>query len=212
MTPLPLPDGALVYDTASKPTPAQYLALAQLPEATRPAAVARYVGLRGPAPGDIDAAELQAIHAAGLGVLLVQHCCAPGWRATPGLGARLGAAALACAQAAGYAPGCHLALDLEGCADSGAAVAAEVNGWCEAVRVDHPPLLYCGYAAGLTPAQEYELACVDRYWGAAGNWGPAVRGVALRQRYPSVVLAGVTWDANAAEADALGGRVMVCGP
>src|SRR5271166_5744539 len=75
--------------------------------------VCQYVGLEHNSSSDISAENLQGILKAGLGLWLVQHCLYPGWEASGGLGAKLGAAARQNADAVGYLSGCHLGLDLE---------------------------------------------------------------------------------------------------
>jgi hypothetical protein len=65
---------------------------------------------------DIARDEIATIHAAGLGLGLVQHVADPGWYPSINLGTSYGSIAAAEASIAGYPPGCSLACDLEGVA------------------------------------------------------------------------------------------------
>ena len=203
------PDG-LVVDTNTKLTAADLTLLAgsrwngQLVQG-----VVRYVSIHAEAHGDIDAAEIQAALSAGLGVMLVQHVRYPGWTATEAQGAIDGAAAAANARAAGYLPGCHLWLDLEGVANVGDEVIAYVNAWASAVvAAGFLAGLYVGYSCGLTPKQLYEsLPDIHAYWSDFGQRSVERRGFCMKQ-HPQCLVAGIQVDPDEVMADALGGRPM----
>ena len=171
--------------------------------------VCRYVSLHTPEPvSDIDSEELSDILNAGLGLWLVQHCLNPGWVATEALGMKLGAAAYDNAKAAGYAAGAHLALDLEGCATIGHAVVDFVEAWCAQLAGEYLPLLYVGYACGLSPDQLYEaLPSVHLYWSDFGPRTVSVRGFAIKQHAQTAVH-GIPVDPDVLSADNLGDRLM----
>lgn len=60
----------------------------------------------------------------------------------------------------------------------------------------------------MTEQQLYnDLPDVHCYWGAAGAWNVAVRGVAMRQ-HQTITIGGVEYDPNVANADNKGGRVV----
>jgi len=169
--------------------------------------VARYVSLHEPEPAsDITAEELAGILGAGLGLWLVQHVLMPGWIASADLGRKLGAAARDNAAAVGYLPGAHLALDLEGCRTVGTDVTAYVEAWAGEVA-PYLPLLYVGYAAGLTPAELYALPSVHFYWSDFGPRSVDVCGFAIKQHAQTAV-AGIPVDPDTIGADALGRRLM----
>ena len=200
-------------DTNAKVTTAMARALAGASWNGRPFSfLLRYVGLHGPTPGDIDAAELDGILSAGLLLGLVQHVRLPGWPASAAAGQATGHAAVTCARAAGYVEGAHLAFDLEGCASVGQAVIDHVEAWCDVVSGEgYAPLLYVGYAAGLTPTQLYEsLPGVHAYWSDYGPRAVDRRGFCLRQ-HAQTTIAGVQVDPDEAFADSLGGRLLLMG-
>ena len=174
--------------------------------------VFRYVPLPGlGGHGDIDPGELEAIIDAGLMLGLVQHCRLPGWAASGMQGTLDGKAASYAAKLAGYQLGTHLAFDLEGCRDVGAPVAAHVNAWAaEVAAAGYEPLLYVGYAAGLTPAELGALPDVHAYWSDYGPRSVTPRGFCLTQ-HAQTALAGITVDPDVATADALGGRLLLMG-
>jgi hypothetical protein len=169
MTTTKLVDSGLIVDTNSKLTAASAAKLYTAGVRW----VWRYVFFRHPqGPGDLDAAELAAITGAGLGVLLVQHVRNPGWVGSSATGASDAAAAIANAQAAGCTgrpdlpsgdPGRPvLALDLEGIGHGGPEHSAD---WCPPVdAAGYRPLVYVGYASGMTTATLDALAGEPVFW------------------------------------------------
>ena len=63
--------------------------------------------------------------------------------------------------------------------------------------------MYVGFASGLTEEQLWEIPGVHCYWGAAGAWNVARCGVAMRQQYPEVMIVGMQFDVNVANASRL---------
>lgn len=181
--------------------------------------VARYVGISSEGKGDLDPEETSAILAAGLLLLVVQHVRMPGWTASGQLGALDGGFAARNAVLAGYPPGMldadgralSLVLDLEGVRNSGADVADHCNEWARVVRgVGYSPVLYVGYACGLTPAELYALPGFDRYWSDAGPRSVTTRSFAMKQG-PTVNAGGVRVDIDVAGPDELGGTLTALG-
>lgn len=175
--------------------------------------VERYVFFGRSRPGDLDRDEAARILDAGLTLLVVQHVRNPGWLAGGALGAQDGQYAASNAAAAGYDPslrdehgrGPSIALDLEGCKDSGQYVIDHCEAWASAVRAaGYSPVLYVGYDCGLTPEQLYEMHGIDRYWSDAGPRSVATRGFCCRQQ-PQTTAAGILVDPDYAAPDALGG-------
>lgn len=210
MSPVSFPSGLLV-DASTKLTVSSASALAaSVWMGQRVRGVFRYVGLHQPVPGyDIDPQERDAILGAGLLLGLVQHCRNPGWTASGPLGQLDGTAAAHCAMIAGYEPGAHLALDLEGLANVGQPVIDHCEAWAGAVlHAGWTPLLYVGYACGLTPDQLWGLPSFHLYWSDFGQRYVTNRGFALKQS-PQVTIAGVPVDPNVASVDALGGVLQL---
>jgi len=173
----------------------------------------RYVFFNQARAGDLDATETAAILAAGLTLLVVQHVRNPGWTASGQLGASDGQWAVRNAVEAGYPAnmGLCLALDLEGLANSGPAVAEFVDQWCLTVgSAGYVPVLYVGYECGLSPQELYDLPHVARYWSDAGPRSVAVRGFCCRQGAEQTI-SGVRVDTDHAFADALGGVLVGLG-
>ena len=127
-------------------------------------AIGRYVFFRHPqGPGDLDAAELAALTDAGLIVFPIQHVRMPGWTGSYAQGVADAVAGMANAAAAGFAPGLGLALalDLEGCKVGDP---DQARGWCDTVAGHYQPLVYVGYASGMTTADLDALAGDPRFW------------------------------------------------
>jgi Domain of unknown function (DUF1906) len=167
--------------------------------------ICRYVGLHGPAAGDVDAAELSMLLGLGFVVWLVQHTRKPEYNLlTEDTGATDAAAAIRCALAAGYdpsklPPGAEapcLALDLEGVRGSSV---SHATAWSLAVGAARfRPLVYVGYASGITGAQLDALPVEPRFWCDAGPYSerPAPsRGYDLKQHMQETI-AGVGIDRN----------------
>jgi hypothetical protein len=150
------------------------------------AGMARYVPLpSNPAQGDIDAAELGVILGGGLGLLLIQHVRFEGWDPAQCSGSADAARAIQSAQAAGYLPGAHIFVDLEGPAAQATAgsMIAFANDWADAiVAAGYLAGCYVGFGLPLSPDQLYsELYQINSYWSDAGPRKVAVRGFAIKQ-------------------------------
>ena len=147
---IPIRTGDVVVDTSTKLTASECLALRR----AGVDAVWRYVYFGLPRPGDLDAGELELMLAAQLTVLVVQHVRNPGWVASAATGLADAKAAIANAQAAGYASAgavLSLGLDMEGVRNPGPDCVAHANAWCSAVRdAGYGPVVYCGYDSGLS--------------------------------------------------------------
>ena len=222
MRAIPLPD-CWGVDTNAKLTAATAKALASNTMTVpghAPAPVAfvwRYVFFGSPRPGDIDKAERDIILAAGLALLLVQHVRNPGWVASGDTGEADGRVAAANAIKADYPAGVglSLAMDLEGVRNSGQPVFEHCKRWGQAVRDGgFSPVLYVGYAAGLTPAQLYQIPTIDRYWSDYGPRAVDRRGFCCKQYAQQTSTAGFFIDPDHAFPDALGGALtaLAAGP
>lgn len=173
--------------------------------------VYRYVPLPGNASlGDISLVEAHTITDAGLQLGLVQHCRRPPVMLALHSGLQDATTATDAAREAGYPPGCHLFLDLEGAAGNATQVALYCNGWSTQVTADgYGCGLYVGYSAILSPDQLYALPRFDRYWSDAGPRAVSTRGFCIRQHSPEVTVGGVNFDRDTMAPDALGDLPMV---
>jgi hypothetical protein len=170
----------------------------------------RYVGLSAPGPDDLDAAELEAITGAGLGVMPVQYARANGWSAATGLAD--GEAASRNALAAGVLPEATLWCDVEGrfpAADVAIAYAAQWYAGATAAGV-HDPGLYVGAGVQLTSEQLFHELPFRRYWRSFSQVPNVdVRGYQLIQLFPDdVIVAGVRVDLDVTQSDYLRNRPM----
>jgi len=137
---------------------------------------------------DISKAEIAGIHAANLGLMLVQHVDDEDWKPSISLGYRYGQNAVDDAQSVGYPKGCNLWLDLESVGASGKFVADYCNAWYSIVnRAGYIPGIYIGYDPGLNNDELFKELKFQYYWEAynADNI-PSHRGYCMRQfAYPS---------------------------
>lgn len=174
----------------------------------------RYVPRRKANPGDITRSEAAGILASGLALMLVQHVQMPGWVPTGAMGQEYGAFAAASAEAIGYLPGAMLWCDLEGVkvGVDHRDVIAFCNSWLDQVgHAGFTPGLYVGYDAGLTGDELYSRLRCEHYWSAYNlnrDQFPATRGVQMKQGVEKV-LAGVRYDPDTIQADALGGLPLM---
>jgi hypothetical protein len=209
-----VPDDSLILDCNTKLTAATLAEVVKYvgPNGKKPFGIFRYTSLyKIDFTHDIDPLEAQRITGNGLALGLVQHVLAAppgekGWTATAQLGSVQGTTAAKHAGLVGYPEDSMLGLDDEDI-EAGDAV-GWANAWVEAAE-PWPTLLYTGFSAGMTPEELYELPGIHAYWGAAGEWNVATRGVCCRQHYPSVEIGGVAFDWNIASADKLGGRLVL---
>jgi hypothetical protein len=172
-----------------------------LPNGQTPKFLWGYVPLPGnTSKWDMTGPRMRAACDMGWIVLLVQHCRSGSWVASAAEGAADGQHAAEYAAAQGYPSDCHLTVDDESVRNPGAAAIAHMTAWA---RQWPTPMVYEGFAPGLTPQEEYDLPNVSAYWGAYGPWNVAVRGVRCRQGLP-IVHAGVGVDPDHATPDAFG--------
>jgi hypothetical protein len=167
--------------------------------------IARYVPLPGvSAAEDISEAELDRILGADLLSWPVQHSRYSGWDPADHDGEADARVACAHAKAAGYPPGVHMALDLEGIWGSGLSTIVFAKGWQHVVLEEgFRAMLYVGYGVPLHPLDLYSLPGFDQYWSDAGNRDVDVRGCSIHQKQ-SLSLAGVKFDADIVAPDRLG--------
>jgi hypothetical protein len=200
------------FDTNTKLTLKTASALASSAYHDNPLTFAfRYVFFGPPRLGDLSPLETDAILTAGLRLLVVQHCRAPGWTASGQLGSSDGSWAARNARDAGYLAGCHLAMDLEGLSNSGHPVFDHAVEWCNAVRAGgYLPLIYVGYDAGLNADELWNIPNVDRYWSDFGQREVSHRGFCAKQ-FSQTTIAGIQVDPDHAMPDALGGTLTAMG-
>jgi hypothetical protein len=191
-----------IVDTDTKLTPT---VLAQV-AANGYAGIVRYVPLpSNSVRGDIDATELQAILDAELSLLLVQHVRTPGWNPAKCSGKGDALAAIETAKAAGYLPGGHVFLDLEGISGTAPDTKAFAEEWAATiVQAGYCAGCYVVYDVPLNAVQLYNLHNFHSYWSDAGPRNVATRGFAIKQKQPTVKIAGVDFDADALRPDNLG--------
>lgn len=201
---VPLPD-CWGLDTNAKisESRAQALAASKLPGGQAVQFVWRYVSLGPPSPSDITSDERDGILGAGLWLMLVQHAHLPGWVASQAQGKRDGDFAQEHAHSVAYPLGCSLAFDLEGCRSVGPAVIDHCTEWALAVAdAGFSPVLYVGYATGLTPTALGHLP-FRAYWSDFGQRSVQPQGFACKQHAQSA-LAGIPIDPDHASPDIVG--------
>ena len=199
--------GAQAFDTDTVLTAAVSRTLAGMGYAC----AIRYVSRASPNnQGDISADEVDTILAAGLALMLVQHCPPAYWIPTASLGGQYGAAAVANSIEVGYPSGATLWLDLEnmrpGCGTQ--AINGYVNAWCRAVAVGgFVPGVYFSADCPLTPEQIYLDWITKSYWRSLSRDTPAVavRGACMQQYAQPGQVAGIDIDRDVILADAFGG-------
>jgi hypothetical protein len=191
-----------VVDTDAKLTPAVIAQVA----AKGYAGVVRYVPLPGvKADNDIDAGELQAIVDGGLAAMLVQHVRYPGWNPAMCSGQGDALAAIETAKTAGYLPGGHIFLDLEGIDGSAADTKVFAEQWgATIVQAGYCAGCYVGYGVPLNAVQLYNLHDFHSYWSDAGPRQVATRGFAMKQKGPAVTIGGIRFDPDTMQPDRLG--------
>lgn len=163
-----------------------------------------------PLPGnsskwDMTAERARAACDAGLYVLLVQHCRSGTWPACEATGRSDGEHAAEYVSQF-YPADAHVAMDDEAVSTPGIPMLGHAFGWCDELRKAALPAIYEGFEPGLTPAQEYSIPNVDRYWGAYGPWDVATRSVCCRQGR-QISYAGIQADPDHAFPDKLGGTL-----
>jgi hypothetical protein len=170
----------------------------------------RYVGLRGPAPGSLDARELDGLTGCGLAVMAVQHARTSDWSAETGRAD--GEAAARNALAAGLPPDTTLWCDMEGAIPGAEVAIAYGNAWhngATSAGMNNPGVYVgAGVAPPLSEGELFHSLPFQRYWrsfSAVNN--VQARGYQLLQLYPGdQVIAGVRLDLDVVQTDYLGSR------
>jgi hypothetical protein len=211
----PLPDGSMGCDITERLNPITARQFANKGFKF----IVRYVG-RGDGSHNFDDLiedEGQAIIDAGMGLCVVQHPLAEGWRPTQALGQQFGAAAAKLSGAAGVPAGVSVFLDLEGVASGTAAQDAidYCNAWhTQVAAVGYVPGLYIGANPALTADQLYWDLKMQSYWRGGSSESSGVpadiphRGYQMRQR---ITGAGASeFDSDMIAADNFGGAVQLC--
>lgn len=203
-------DGSVLLDTTAKITPAHVQAIKAYRYNGKPVdGIIRYVSIyQVNTVYDIDPGEAQLIVDNFQYFGLVQHCLSAShgnatWTASAQLGSLKGLTAKRHADLVLYPDDSMLTYDNE---DVSGDASGEINAWVP--NIQRPALVYTGFCPGMTEQQLYnDLPDVHCYWGAAGAWNVAVRGVAMRQ-HQTITIGGVEYDPNVANADNKGGRVV----
>jgi len=166
---------------------------------------------QGQAPGDLSAAEANAILGAGMALMAVQHVRAPGWSPTAALGQQDGANAGFNAGEIGIPAGVNIWCDLEGV--NAASVAPDVIGYCNAwfdavAAAGFVPGLYVGANCILDGQQIYDLK-YQHYWKSLSRVPvlPA-RGYQLVQTGVTDPVNGIGIDQDVAQTDSAGGQAI----
>lgn len=173
--------------------------------------------------GDLTAAEVEAIHNAGLAVGIVQHVESDkSWVPSADKGKAYGDGATRALSALSVPFGTTVWLDLEGVAfgTPHEQIIQYVNYWSDRVSAArYQPGLYVGWRAMLSPDELYARLKVTRYWAAYNentDQLPVTRGVCMSQHAakagdkPKGVLFDIDTDFIAA--DRLGGLPTLWAP
>lgn len=201
-----VPDGAMLFDTDSVVSAVTAMAF----EVKGWHGCLRYLSLSTPQrAGDLSAAELEGLLAAGLGVMAVQHVREPGWAPCAELGVLDGRAAAANAASLALPAGICIWLDLEGvnALSAAAAVIAHCAAWSGAVAgVGYVPGIYVGADCGLTGDELYSALPFKHYWMSASEVPDLPeRGYQMIQSLVPNAVNGIAIDHNVVHSDSLGG-------
>jgi hypothetical protein len=184
----------------------------------------RYVPRETQQINDCTRGERERLHAAGLGLMLVQHVESDReWIPSSEKGRAYGEMAVASAHRIGYATGATIWLDLEGVSAivPPSITIAYCNRWFERVRAaGYRPGLYVGWHCGLSAYDLYWRLRFSAYWSGYNlnaDEHPVVRGVQMRQRaakpddYPNDYPSGDAFriDVNVITGDAMRGLPML---
>lgn len=163
------------FDTDTKLTLASAKAIltAPFPTGGLPrTAIGRYLSLENPSAGDLTIAERDDILAAGWpAIFLIQHVPWASWIANNRIGSLHGASAARQAKALGAAPGTHIAIDMEGLGNNGAAAYDYIAYASDSIRApgfEFVPRVYDGYDDGLP--DQFKLLLYTRGIIAALDW------------------------------------------
>lgn len=149
--------------------------------------VVRYIGRVAFHIGDLSGEEAAIIHAAGLGISIVQHYEGDGWLPTDDKGRNYGTYMAAEMAAIGVPVGVTAWVDVEGIGSiDPEQVIRYVNYWSDRVLTGggYQPGAYWGWHNRLTPQQMYARTRPTRHWGSYNlnsDQFPAVRGLCMKQ-------------------------------
>lgn len=174
---------------------------------------------------DLNLAEVETLHDAGLALMPVQHVENPdAWRPTAVKGSANGNVAVEECLRVGVPKGVTVWCDLEGVAPGTpwTDVVEYCQQWFRAVRgPGYLPGLYIGWRCGLRPDQLYHNLSFQKYWSAYNTNAdqfPEVRGVQMRQHALPNAERPVGYrnvdgiDADAVQRDKLGGLPTAWAP
>lgn len=163
---------------------------------------------------DLSLDEGQVILAAGMALMVVQHCPKPGWTPTAELGKTYGENAASYAATAGLPEGVNLWLDLEGIAKETPHqdIIDYCNAWFAAVRVGgYEPGVYLGFDIYLSSDELFFNLKTKHYWRAPGHVPDvAHRGYQLIQHIKNPGPTEFDWDVT--RTDDLGDTVIWLAP
>jgi len=121
---------------------------------------------------DLSESEPEQILAAGLALMVVQHCPLKGWQPSGPLGQAYGENALSFAADAGLPENVNLWLDLEGIAENTGHqdIIDYCNAWFAAVAAGgYEPGVYIGFDVWLSPDELFLNLKTSHHWRAAGD-------------------------------------------
>jgi Domain of unknown function (DUF1906) len=151
--------------------------------------------------------EMLRILAAGLSLMVVQHCPEPNWQPTADLGKQYGEyGAGYCEKTLQLPKGASVWLDLEMVkpATPIADTISYATEWYNAIKAaGYNPGLYCGFQTGLAPSELYRNLPFKSYWRAYNGPDVATRGFQMIQE-PEQILDGISFDPNRCQPDQLG--------
>lgn len=160
---------------------------------------------------ELDQPEIDAIFAAGLGLMLVAHVRYPGWQPSMALGAADAERVARRAVALGIPPNALIWCDLEGMSGSSDDTVNYTNAWAKMLSTFHfIPGVYVGAGIPLDSMDLYRRLNVAHYWRSQSAVPtPVVRSYQLYQLFSmptgSLKLCGVEVDLDVSQHDYKGG-------
>jgi len=157
-------------------------------------------------PGNLTAAEMEIILAAGLSLMAVQHVSLPNWMPSAALGASYGGYAASYGKSIGWPPGAPIYCDLEEVSTAAAAqdVINYFTAWAKAVTdAEYVAGIYVGWQVILSDQQLYDLP-TKSFWKAYNcDQSIPTRGWQILQ-HPQLRMSGIEYDPDTIQADELG--------
>jgi len=160
---------------------------------------------------ELDKPEIDAIFAAGLGLMLVAHVRYAGWQPSMAMGAGDAERVARRAQALGVPPNATIWCDLEGMSGSTSDTVDYTNAWAAMLKTFHyEPGAYVGAGIPLDSMELYRKLNVSRYWRSQSAVPtPVVRGYQMYQLFSmptgSMKLCGIDVDVDITQHDYKGG-------